>query len=93
MGYLCDLKWMMAPPNVLRAARQLIGMKQVDAAHGAGISRRTIQRLELGELEMTHTSIVLQVFYEHQGIVFVRPTNGQGWGLFDNSQAVRSGLV
>jgi transcriptional regulator with XRE-family HTH domain len=77
---------MIAPPNVLRAARQLLGLKQVQAAEAAGISRRTIQRLELGEVDRTHASIVLQVYYEETGIVFVRPANGQGWGLFDNSQ-------
>jgi len=77
---------MIAPPNVLRAARELLGLKQVEAADAAGISRRTIQRLESGELDRTHASILLQTSYETHGIVFVRPTNGQGWGLIDNSQ-------
>lgn len=80
----------MAPPNVLIAARNLLGLKQVEAAKIAGISRRTIQRLELGELDRTHASILLQCSYEDQGIVFVRPKDGQGWGLIDNSQAGRS---
>lgn len=80
----------MAPPNVLIAARNLLGLKQVEAAEIAGISRRTIQRLELGELERTHASILLQCSYEDQGIVFVRPKDGQGWGLIDNSQTLRS---
>jgi DNA-binding XRE family transcriptional regulator len=83
---------MMAPPKVLIAARNLLGLKQVEAAEIAGISRRTIQRLELGELDRTHASILLQCSYEDQGIVFVRPWDGQGWGLIDNSQATSSGL-
>lgn len=77
----------MAPPKVLIAARNLLGLKQVEAAANAGISRRTIQRLELGELDRTHASILLQCSYEDQGIVFVRPKDGQGWGLIDNSIA------
>jgi transcriptional regulator with XRE-family HTH domain len=77
---------MIAPPNVLRAARELLGFKQVDAATASGLSRRTIQRLESGELEGTNASIVLQTFYETQGIEFVRPAHGQGWGLVDNTQ-------
>lgn len=74
---------MTVPPNVLRAARELLGLKQVTAAEAAGISRRTIQRLEVGDLDQRHTSVVLQTYYEKQGIVFVRPTEGMGWGLFD----------
>lgn len=76
---------MIAPPNVLRAARELLGYKQVEAAQAAGISRRTIQRLESGELDRTHASILLQTCYEEQGVVFVRPAGGQGWGIIDNS--------
>lgn len=78
---------MIVPPNVLRAARELLGLNQVTAAEAAGISRRTIQRLEVGELDQRHTSIVLRTYYEGQGIVFVRPTAGQGWGLIDNSRS------
>lgn len=78
---------MTVPSNVLRAARELLGIKQVTAAEAAGISRRTIQRLEAGELDQRHTSVVLQTYYEKQGIVFVRPAGGQGWGLIDNSQS------
>lgn len=77
---------MMAPPNVLRAARELLGLRQISVAEASGLSRRTVQRLEVGEFEETATSIVLQKWYEKQGIVFVRPRRGSGWGLFDNSQ-------
>lgn len=82
---------MIAPPNVLRAARELLGLKQVEAAEAAGISRRTIQRLETGELDRTRASILLQTCYEDQGIVFIRPAGGQGWGLIDNSQGSKAG--
>ncbi|MBO9124965.1 hypothetical protein J5283_15430 [Rhizobium sp. 16-488-2a] len=66
-------------------------MKQVDAATASGLSRRTIQRLESGELDGTNASIVLQTFYEKQGIEFVRPINSQGWGLVDNTR-LRAGF-
>lgn len=81
---------MMAPPNVLRAARELLGLKQIDVAEAAQLSRRTIQRLEVGEFERTATSIVLQEWYEAQGIVFVRPAQENGWGVFDNSDVART---
>jgi transcriptional regulator with XRE-family HTH domain len=76
---------MIAPPNVLRAARELVGIKQLEAAQAAGISRRSIQRLETGENEWIKASVLLQTYYEKRGIVFIRPTNGNGWGLIDNS--------
>lgn len=82
---------MMAPPNVLRAARELLGLKQINVAEAAGLSRRTVQRLEVGEFERTATSIILQEWYEAQGIVFVRPAHGSGWGIVDNSAARGSG--
>ncbi|MCA1403078.1 helix-turn-helix transcriptional regulator [Ensifer sp. IC3342] len=69
----------------------MLGLKQVSAAEAAGISRRTIQRLESGELDRTHASILLQTYYENQGVVFVRPKDGQGWGLIDNSRASKAG--
>src|SRR6218665_304442 len=75
---------MIAPPNVLRAARELVGVKQVDAAAAAGISRRSIQRLEAGERDWANASVLLQTYYESRGIVFLRPTDGNGWGLIDN---------
>ncbi|UHS56305.1 helix-turn-helix transcriptional regulator [Agrobacterium vaccinii] len=77
---------MIAPPNVLRAARELVGMKQVDAAEAAGISRRSLQRLETGERGWANAAVLLQTYYENQGVVFIRPANGNGWGLIDNSR-------
>ncbi|NTE86093.1 helix-turn-helix transcriptional regulator [Agrobacterium rubi] len=77
---------MIAPPNVLRAARELVGMKQVDAAEAAGISRRSLQRLETGERGWANAAVLLQTYYENQGVVFIRPANGNGWGLIDNAR-------
>ncbi|MCF1459702.1 helix-turn-helix transcriptional regulator [Agrobacterium vitis] len=76
---------MIAPPNILRAARELIGIGQVEAAAAAGISRRSIQRLEKGDRAWVNGSVLLRTYYESRGIVFLRPTNGAGWGLIDNS--------
>lgn len=76
---------MIAPANILRAARELIGIGQVEAATAAGISRRSIQRLERGERDWINGSILLQTYYESRGVVFIRPANGSGWGLIDNS--------
>lgn len=76
---------MIAPPNILRAARELIGIGQVEAAAAAGISRRSIQRLENGDRAWINGAALLQTYYESRGIVFLRPTTGAGWGLIDNS--------
>lgn len=78
---------MIAPPNVLRAARELVGVKQVEAAEAAGISRRSIQRLEAGERDWANASVLLQTYYESRGIVFLRPAEGNGWGLIDNKSS------
>lgn len=83
---LCCVEKMIAPSNVLRAARELVGMKQVDAAEAAGISRRSLQRLETGERGWANAAVLLQTYYENQGVVFIRPANGNGWGLIDNSR-------
>lgn len=79
---------MIAPPNVLRAARELVGITQRDVVEAAGISRRSLQRLETGEQEWIKASVLLQTYYESRGIVFVRPADGNGWGLIDNSHTI-----
>lgn len=60
-------------------------MKQAEVADAAGISRSSIQRLEAGRRDWTHGSVLLQTYYEQAGIVFVRPVDGNGWGLVNNS--------
>ena len=81
---------MTAPPKTLRAARELLGMKQAEVADAAGLSRSTIQRLETGRRDWQHGSVLLQRFYEQRGILFVQPGGGNGWGVFDNSEIAQA---
>jgi transcriptional regulator with XRE-family HTH domain len=65
-------------------------MKQAEVADAAGMSESSIQRLETGRRDWTHGSVLLQSFYERRGILFVRPANGNGWGLIDNSETAQA---
>lgn len=78
-----------APPNILIAARTSIGLTQSEVAAEAGISRSSLQRIELGRIRPGRNTIKLQLFYETCGIQFVRPSEGRAWGIVDNAEAFR----
>lgn len=65
-------------------------MKQAEVADAAGMSESSLQRLETGRRHWTHGSVLLQSFYEQRGILFVRPSNGNGWGVIDNSETTQA---
>ncbi len=72
-----------APPKILKIAREFLGLSQDDVEAVFGVSRKTIQRLERGDKVVVHYANSLQGFYEAQGIEFVPPANGRGWGVFN----------
>ncbi|KQU04989.1 helix-turn-helix transcriptional regulator [Rhizobium sp. Leaf453] len=72
-----------APPKILKIAREFLGLSQDDVEALFGISRKTIQRLERGDNVVVHYANSLQGFYELQGIEFVPPAGGKGWGVFN----------
>jgi transcriptional regulator with XRE-family HTH domain len=72
-----------APPKILKIAREFLGLSQDDVEAVFGISRKTVQRLERGDKVVVHYAISLQSFYEVQGIEFVPPADGRGWGVFN----------
>lgn len=73
----------MAPdPNLLRAARLLLGLSQDELAETAHISKRSLSRLEAGEHDVALSTIeVTRLALEAQGIVFLGETETSGPGL------------
>ncbi|CAN7343312.1 helix-turn-helix transcriptional regulator [Rhizobium sp. LjRoot258] len=72
-----------APSTILKIARDFLGLSQDDVESVLGVSRKTIQRIERGDSVVVHYVTSLQRFYEDQGIEFVPPANGKGWGVFN----------
>lgn len=71
------------PRPILKIAREFLGLSQDDVETVLGISRKTIQRIERGDDVIVHYVASLQRFYEDQGIEFVAPVDGKGWGIFN----------
>lgn len=75
----------MAPPKAVIAARNLPGLKQVEAARANRDGRSSDLKWE----NLTARIDPAPVPFEDQGIVLVRPKDGQDWSLVDNPQAER----
>lgn len=71
------------PRPILKIAREFLGLSQDDVEAVLGVSRKTIQRIEKGDDVIIHYVASLQRFYEDQGIEFVAPVDGRGWGIFN----------
>ncbi|MBB2678484.1 UNVERIFIED_ORG: transcriptional regulator with XRE-family HTH domain [Rhizobium esperanzae] len=78
------------PRIILKIAREFLGLSQDDVEAVSGMSRKTIQRIERGDDVIIHYVTSLQRFYEDQGIEFVSPAHGRGWGLFNANTLVDS---
>lgn len=75
----------MVPPEILKIAREFLGLSQANVEAHAGVSRATIQRIERGVRDLRHYALLVQHFYEQNGIDFVPPSGGRGWGVFNNN--------
>lgn len=75
----------MVPPDILKIAREFLGLSQASVEAHAGVSRATIQRIERGVRDLRHYALLVQHFYEQNGIEFVPPSGGRGWGVFNNN--------
>ncbi|MDM9644882.1 helix-turn-helix transcriptional regulator [Rhizobium sp. S163] len=78
---------LIAPPEILKVAREFLGFSQEEVEKHAGISRATIQRVERGVRDLPQYVVLLQHFYEKSGIEFVAPAGKRGWGLFNHNTA------
>ncbi|PZM14124.1 transcriptional regulator [Rhizobium tubonense] len=76
---------LVAPPTILQIAREFLGLSQDQVAALSGVSRKTIQRAEKGDQGITRQVARLQQFYESNGIEFVPPATGKGWGIFNHN--------
>ena len=79
---------MQASYDLLRAARVLLDMSAVDLARKAGVSKRSLVRIEACEPVGLETSMRVQKALEQEGIEFVPETDTKGPGVF-----VRKGIV
>jgi transcriptional regulator with XRE-family HTH domain len=78
---------LIVPPEILKVAREFLGLSQEQVEKHAGISRATIHRVERGVRELPQYALLVQHFYEKSGIEFVAPAGDRGWGLFNHNTA------
>ena len=79
---------MQASYDLLRAARVLLDMSAVDLAKKAGVSKRSLVRIEACEPVGLETSMRVQKALEQEGVEFVPESATRGPGVF-----VRKGIV
>lgn len=73
---------MLVHPKVLRAARILLDVSQVDLAAAAGISRRSLQKMELSNPDTTMRIIeAVQRALIGYGVEFLVEDKNAGWGF------------
>jgi predicted transcriptional regulator len=61
-------------PAQIRAARALIGWKQVDLAKAAGISEITLKNIERGVVDPRVSTIdAIQKAFDAAGVIFLQP--------------------
>lgn len=77
----------MVPPEILKVAREFLGLSQEQVEKRAGISKATVYRVEKGVRDLPHYALLVQHFYEQHGIEFVAPVAGRGWGIFNHNTA------
>lgn len=65
----------------LRAARALLGMTNVDLAKKAGVSKRSLVRIEAGETVRPEIKNRVQAVFEQNGIEFLAETSETGAGI------------
>ena len=71
----------MITPAQIRAARALIGWKQVDVAKAAGVSEMSVKNIERGATDpRISTMSAIQRALESAGVIFVAE-NGEGPGV------------
>jgi len=70
---------------MMKLAREFLGLSQEMVEAHSGISRSSIQRVERGMRGMLNSAAELTQFYVTNGIVFLPPENGRGWGIVNNN--------
>ncbi|MHA6688118.1 helix-turn-helix transcriptional regulator [Mesorhizobium sp. A556] len=65
----------------LRAARALLGMTNVNLAEKAGVSKRSLVRIEAGETVRPEIRKRVQAVFEEAGITFIPDDRVSGPGM------------
>lgn len=68
-------------PRLLRAARLALEMTQSEVANLAGLSERTLRRMEAGEWDSISKLQAVQKVLEEKGVHFHAKTEDVGYGL------------
>ena len=76
------------PYQLLKAARAVLGMTNVDLAQRAGVSKRTLVRIEALQSVSLESRQRVQAVFEAKGVEFLPSGEGHGPGL-----RVSDGLV
>jgi len=86
----------MLTPAMIRAARGLLGLDQTGVAERAGLTQRTISKLE-GETDLSTKDLrrrnaleAIRVAFEKEGIEFTFPDDTSGPGVRLKLSSVRS---
>jgi transcriptional regulator with XRE-family HTH domain len=73
---------MLAPPKLLKAARNLLGLTLDQVGEAAGLSGKTVARVEAGGKRTTlEAAEAIQGVYERRGVQFLQETGEGGEGL------------
>ena len=78
---------LMVPPEILKVAREFLGLSQEQVERHAGVSRATVYRVERGVRDLPQYALLVQHFYEQSGIEFIAPSGDRGWGVFNHNTA------
>ncbi|MDW9651835.1 helix-turn-helix domain-containing protein [Sinorhizobium meliloti] len=67
---------------MLRAAREAVGRSQTEVAAAAGVSARTVRRMEAAEGDVGFDTLgAVHDFLETQGVQFLEPHGAEDWSL------------
>lgn len=78
---------MLTVPSLIRSARVAIGMSQDQLAQRAGVSSKTVWRLEIGKGGTIETLKACQKVLEDHGIRFIYEDDRQGFLLSKEDSA------
>jgi predicted transcriptional regulator len=71
----------MITPAQIRAARALLGWKQVDLAEASGVSEISVKNIERGATDPRVSTVhALQLAFEKAGVVFLDPGDVRNGG-------------
>lgn len=78
----CRCGGMYARSKILKAARLLLDLTQEEVGKSAGLSGKTVARIESGAAKVTVPMLeAVQRVYERKGIRFLQETDNEGEGL------------